>query len=170
MRSTVTLFGRMNSMTKRKQYKRDQLSAQRDSESQVTQPTFAWGGSVSVGVEKSRIFTQADIQEAILKFRELLSRDFEAIQLVLFGSWARNDSQADKDVDVAVLFSGKLAEISEFVDMKLTLASLSYDVLLLTGVRLRPYPIWEAEWLDPEHSCPVDPELVKHVIREGTIL
>ena len=33
---------------------------------------------------------------------------------------------------------------------KLTLADLAFDVLLETGIRVQPLPVWEEEWAHPE--------------------
>ena len=37
-----------------------------------------------------------------------------------------------------------------FVDTKLAMADIAYDVLLETGVHIQPLPIWEDEWEHPE--------------------
>lgn len=54
--------------------------------------------------------------------------------------------------------------------MKLALASVAYGIPLETGVRIRPYPVWETEWLDPEGSRAVDPNLLRCISRDGITL
>jgi predicted nucleotidyltransferase len=80
----------------------------------------------------------------------------------LFGSRARGDFRADSDADVAVLLSGPQVD---FLDTKLDLADVAYDVLLETGVRIQPLPIWDAEWTDPETYS--NPGLLNNISREG---
>ena len=65
----------------------------------------------------------------------------------LFGSRARGDFRADSDADVAILLRGPQGA---FLDTKLDLADIAYDVLLETGIRIQPLPVWEAEWAHPE--------------------
>jgi uncharacterized protein len=55
----------------------------------------------------------------------------------------------DSDADIAVLLCGRHGA---FVDTKLAMADIAYDVLLETGVHIQPLPIWEDEWEHPE-SC-----------------
>jgi antitoxin ChpS len=42
---------------------------------------------------------------------------------------------------------------------------LAYDVLLDTGIRIQPLPIWEDEWEHPEAYS--NPLLLKNIEREG---
>jgi antitoxin ChpS len=65
---------------------------------------------------------------------------------------------------VAVLLRG---EPGEFVDTKLALADLAYEVLLLTGVRIRPFPIWGTQSRNPERFLNPD---VQTITREGITL
>lgn len=37
----------------------------------------------------------------------------------------------------------------QFIATKPALADLAYDVLLNTGIRIPPLPIWEEEWEHP---------------------
>tara|TARA_R110001583_G_scaffold42556_13_gene135421 strand:+ start:521 stop:682 length:162 start_codon:yes stop_codon:yes gene_type:complete len=50
------------------------------------------------------------------------------------------------------------------------MAIVAYDILLMTGVRIRPYPVWEVEWLDPERSQAVDLKLLLTIAQEGIIV
>ncbi len=81
---------------------------------------------------------------------------------ILFGSRARNTNRPDSDADVAVLLHG---EHVKFVDVKLDMADIAYDVLLETGIRIQPFPIWEDEWDHPEAYS--NPRLLHNIEREG---
>ncbi len=81
---------------------------------------------------------------------------------ILFGSRARNTNRPDSDADIAVLLHG---EHGKFVDVKLDMADIAYDVLLETGIRIQPLPIWEDEWDHPEAYS--NPRLLHNIEREG---
>lgn len=83
----------------------------------------------------------------------------------LFGSRARKSHRPDSDADVAVLLHGKPGK---FVATKLAMADLAYDVLLETGIRIQPLPIWEEEWAHPENYS--NPRLLRNIEREGVPL
>lgn len=151
-------------MTERKFYTLSDLVAQCDPDAPVPQEMKDWENATLVGLEQTVMDSQVDIREAVLSFGELASETFNIDQLVLFGSRARGDYRADSDANVAVLLRG---EPGEFVDTKLALADLAYEVLLLTGVRIRPFPIWVTEWRDPERFLNPD---VQTITREGITL
>lgn len=65
-------------------------------------------------------------------------------------------------VDVAVLLHG---EPGSFVATKLAMDDFAYDVLLDTGIRIQPLPIWEEEWAHPERYS--NPRLLYNIEREG---
>jgi antitoxin ChpS len=81
---------------------------------------------------------------------------------ILFGSHARGHYRPDSDVDIAVLLPG---HPGNFLDTKLALADIAYDVLLETGIRIQPLPIWEDEWQHPETYS--NPRLLHNIDREG---
>jgi len=80
----------------------------------------------------------------------------------LFGSRARGDFRADSDADVALLLRGPQ---EAFLDTKLDLADIAYDILLETGIRIQPLPVWEVEWAHPETYS--NPGLLGNISREG---
>lgn len=84
---------------------------------------------------------------------------------MLFGSQARHTAHPGSDTDVAILLTG---EPGNFVDTKLAMADIAYDVLLESGIRIQPLPIWEQEWAHPEQYS--NPELLKNIEREGISL
>lgn len=53
----------------------------------------------------------------------------------------------------------------KFIATKLAMADLVYDVLLETGIRIQPLPIWEEEWEHPETYS--NPRLLHIIEREG---
>ena len=86
--------------------------------------------------------------------------DFAAA--ILFGSRARRSHNAESDADVAILLAGTPGE---FVPTKLEFDDLAYEVLLDTGVRIQPLPVWQSEWEYPESYS--SPHLLKNIAREG---
>lgn len=63
---------------------------------------------------------------------------YDMFGAILFGSRARKSHRPDSDADVAVLLHG----LGNFVDTKLDMDDLAFDVLLETGIRIQPLPIW----------------------------
>lgn len=84
---------------------------------------------------------------------------------MLFGSRARGAFRPDSDADVALLLDGPTGR---FAETKLALADIAYEVLLETGIRIQPLPVWEAEWEHPE-TYP-NPRLLQNIEREGIAL
>ena len=106
-----------------------------------------------------------DTRRATKSFLERTSADFDVIGAFLFGSRARRSFYPDSDADVAVLLSGATGP---FVQTKLAMADIAYDVLLETGIRIQAFPIWEEEWKHPE--CYSNPRLLENIAREGVTL
>jgi antitoxin ChpS len=78
------------------------------------------------------------------------------------GSRARNTHRTDSDADVVVLLRGSPGK---FFATKLAMDDLAYDVLLNTGIRIQPLPVWESEWSQPENYS--NPWLLKNIANEG---
>ena len=108
----------------------------------------------------------ADIDEktaiATRAFVEKVASQYDLAGAILFGSRARKSHRTDSDADVAVLLRGRPGK---FVATKLAMADIAYDVLLETGIRIQPLPIWEAEWEHPEAYS--NPSLLHNIDREG---
>ncbi|SET95472.1 antitoxin ChpS [Marinobacter segnicrescens] len=152
-------------MSQRKRYNLTDLVAQCDSAAPIPDELKDWDQAPSVGLEQTTMDGQVDISDVILQFRERLADDYDVIQLILFGSRARGDHHFESDVDVAVILPG---EPGDFVETKLDMAGRAFDVLVQTGVRIQPFPIWEAEWWAPtKHS---NPDLLANIKREGLII
>ena len=102
---------------------------------------------------------------AVREFARRLAGRYPVQRVILFGSRARGTQRADSDADVAVLLSGVRRS---FIDTKLEMVDIAYDVLLDTGLHIQPLPIWEHEWEHPEsHS---NPRLLQNIEREGITL
>ena len=95
-------------------------------------------------------------------FIEKVASRYDLAGAILFGSRARKSHRTDSDADVAVLLHG---HPGKFVATKLAMADLAYDVLLETGIRIQPFPIWEEEWEHPESYS--NPRLLHNIDREG---
>ena len=86
-------------------------------------------------------------------------------QAILFGSRARGTAHAESDADVAVILSGPAGH---FVHTKMAMNDIAYDILLDTGIRIQPLPVWEAEWAHPDRYS--NPHLLRNIAREGITL
>lgn len=106
--------------------------------------------------------TDAATSAALRTFMQKVSVRADFAGAVLFGSRARRSHRPDSDADVAVLLKGATGE---FVQTKLELDDLAYEVLLDTGIRIQPLPVWQSEWEHPELYS--NPHLLKNIVREG---
>ena len=104
-------------------------------------------------------------ETAVRAFIKKVTSRYDFAGAILFGSRARNVFRPDSDADVAVLLHG---HAGKFVATKLAMADLAYEVLLDTGVRIQPLPIWEDEWARPDLYS--NPRLLENIAREGVRL
>ncbi len=95
-------------------------------------------------------------------FVERVSTQYPINGAILFGSRARGGYRPDSDADIAVLLRGHRGK---FVDTKLAMADIAYDVLLDTGIHIQPLPIWEDDWEHPELYS--NPGLLQNISRDG---
>lgn len=98
-------------------------------------------------------------------FVQRVAERYDFSSAFLFGSRARNEHRTDSDADVAVLLRGVPGR---FVGTKLDMDDIAYEVLLETGIRVQPLPIWEQEWLHPEKYS--NPPLLQNIARDGVLL
>jgi antitoxin ChpS len=96
-------------------------------------------------------------------FWEKLDQHFEVSRVFLFGSRARNTHTDESDADIAIILRGG---VGKFIETKFAMDDLAYEVLLDTGIRIQPFPIWQEEWDHPEASS--NPRLI-HTIKEDGI-
>ena len=101
-------------------------------------------------------------EQAIRFFVRQVAGQYDLVGAILFGSRARKSHRPDSDADIAVLLHGRAGK---FVATKLAMADIAYDVLLDTGIRIQPLPIWEDEWAHPETYS--NPSLLHNIGREG---
>lgn len=110
--------------------------------------------------------SSSDIDTETLKatraFMVAVANRYDLVGAILFGSRARRSHRPDSDADVAVLLHG---QPGQFVATKLDMDDLAYDVLLDTGIRIQPLPIWEEEWDHPEAYS--NPRLLYNIDRDG---
>lgn len=111
------------------------------------------------------ITLDADTERAARLFLQKIAGQYDMVGAILFGSRARRTHQADSDADVAVLLRG---EHMRFLTTKLAMADIAYDVLLETGIRVQPLPVWEDEWLHPEKYF--NPRLLANIAKDGVRL
>jgi antitoxin ChpS len=104
-------------------------------------------------------------REAAGIFIERARKTFPIHSALLFGSRARNEGRNDSDADLAIFLSGDPAS---FVQTKLALADIAYDVLLEKGVLVQPLPIWDEEWRRPELYP--NPQLLANIKRDGVAI
>jgi predicted nucleotidyltransferase len=83
-------------------------------------------------------------------------------QAILFGSRARGTAHDESDADVAVILKGAPGH---FIHTKMAMNDIAYEILLETGIRIQPLPVWEGEWADPEHYS--NSHLLHNIAREG---
>jgi antitoxin ChpS len=102
---------------------------------------------------------------AVHAFLDRLADAYTVTGATLFGSRARGDFQPDSDADVAVRLAGSP---NRFVEIKLAMADIAYDVLLETGIRIQPLPVWDEEWAHPDTYS--NPRLLENIAREGIAL
>jgi predicted nucleotidyltransferase len=86
-------------------------------------------------------------------------------QAILFGSRARGTAHDESDADVAIILKG---QPGHFVKTKMAMNDIAYDILLDTGIRIQPMPVWEAEWAHPEQYS--NPMLLHNIALEGISL
>ena len=106
-----------------------------------------------------------DVLSAARDFARRVALNWPLRSALLFGSQARGSAHIGSDTDVAVLLEGTPGD---FIATKLALDDVAYDVLLDSGVRIQPLPIWEGEWAHPERYS--NPRLLENIAREGLAL
>ena len=99
---------------------------------------------------------------ALQAFVQKISQRSDFSSAILFGSRARHSNNAESDADVAVLLNGFP---EKFILTKFEMDDLAYEVLLETGIRIQPLPIWQTEWEHPENYS--NPHLLQNIAREG---
>ena len=91
-----------------------------------------------------------------------LSGSYDVLQAIMFGSRARGDHRPDSDLDLAIVLNGQRGD---FIDTKLDMAGIAFDVMLETGVLVQPFPMWDGDLAHPERFR--NPTLIRKIAEEG---
>ena len=98
-------------------------------------------------------------------FAARVAIEYPTQRAILFGSRARGTAHAESDADVAVILKG---QPGHFIKTKMAMNDIAYDILLDTGIRIQPLPVWEGEWANPENYS--NPHLLRNISAEGITL
>ena len=91
-----------------------------------------------------------------------LSGTYDVAQAVIFGSRARGDHRPDSDLDLAIVLNG---DRRDFIDTKLDMAGIAFDVLMETGILVQPFPLWDGDLAHPERFT--NPALIRTIAKDG---
>lgn len=103
--------------------------------------------------------------KTVASFLDRVASVYPMRNAILFGSRARGQFQPDSDADVAVLLTGNHGQ---FMQTKLAMADMAFDVLLDTGIRIEALPVWEDEWANPDAYR--NPHLLRNIERDGVLV
>ena len=101
-------------------------------------------------------------ERAARLFAERIASHYQLKEALVFGSRARRTHHHGSDADIALLLRGRPGH---FLVTKLAMADVAFDVLLETGIRIQPLPVWEEEWDHPESYS--NPQLLANIARDG---
>ena len=97
-----------------------------------------------------------------LAFLERLRGTYDVAQVIMFGSRARGDHGPDSDLDLAIILNGQRRE---FMDIKLDMAGIAFDVMMETGVLVQAFPMWNDDLSHPERFT--NPSLIQNIVADG---
>ena len=98
-------------------------------------------------------------------FLSKISSSYDVADIIVFGSRIRGDNRPDSDLDLAVVLNGGR---KDFLDTKLDMANIAFDVLLETGLLIQPLPLWKDDILHPDQFP--NPALIRNISNEGAKL
>jgi predicted nucleotidyltransferase len=78
------------------------------------------------------------------------------------GSRARGDHRSDSDLDLAVVLNRRRGD---FIDAKLDMAGIAFDVLMETGILAQPFPMRDDDLAHPERFT--NPALIRNITKDG---
>jgi len=104
-----------------------------------------------------------EIRTALSSFADLVKHAYgdEFVELVLFGSQARDKAREDSDIDVGVV----LRTVDDRRAVRDRLAELAYDVLLESGEDIQAVAISQDQWESPETFS--NPSLIQAMKQDG---
>jgi predicted nucleotidyltransferase len=100
-----------------------------------------------------------------LAFLQKLRCAYDVAELIMFGSRARGDHRPDSDLDLAVVLKGQRGD---FIETKLNMAGIAFDVLMETGMLVQPLPLWDGDLAHPERFT--NPTLIRNISSDGVRL
>jgi predicted nucleotidyltransferase len=101
-------------------------------------------------------------ENAVRRFLDLISKHYDMVGAIVYGSRARGDYREDSDADVAVLL-GKVNV--RFWDILMDMSDTACGVLRETGILISPLPIRTEDWEHPENYS--NPDLLHNIAVEG---
>lgn len=107
----------------------------------------------------------AETLKATSAFVKRVVEAYPTQRAILFGSRARGTAHDESDADVAIILKGRHGH---FIKTKMAMNDIAYDILLDTGIRIQPLPVWEDEWAHPERYS--NPHLLRNIAQEGIAL
>jgi antitoxin ChpS len=105
---------------------------------------------------------QARAHRVAAVFLEKLGNRYDVAETVMFGSRARGEHKPDSDLDLAIVLNGQRRD---FIDTKLEMAGLAFDVFLETGILVQPFPLWDGDLAHPERFA--NPSLIQNIANDG---
>jgi antitoxin ChpS len=105
---------------------------------------------------------RAEERRAVLAFLEKLRDRYDVAQMIMFGSRARGDQGPDSDLDLAMVLNGRRGD---FIDVKLDMAGIAFDVMMETGVLVQAFPVWDDDLAHPERFS--NPGLIRNIVEDG---
>lgn len=108
---------------------------------------------------------EAEAHRVASVFLGKLGGTYEVAQAIMFGSRARGDHQPDSDLDLAVVLTGQRRD---FIDTKLDMAGIAFDVLLETGVLVQAFPLLDGDLAHPERFA--NPALIQNISKNGIMI
>lgn len=111
---------------------------------------------------QARGLLDSETEAAARRFLGQITDRYEIAGALLYGSRARGTHRPDSDADMAVILRG---EPQRVLPTALEMSDVAYDVLLETGIRISPLPVWLDEWTHPEAHR--NPALLRNIAAEG---
>lgn len=105
---------------------------------------------------------EATALDAASAFVARLSGKYDLSEAIVFGSRARGDHRPDSDLDLAVVLNGGRGD---FLDTKLDMAGIAFDVLLETGILVQAFPLWDGDLAHPGRFR--NPSLILAITSDG---
>jgi len=95
-------------------------------------------------------------------FLRKLSGRYDVAQVIMFGSRARGDHRPDSDLDLTIVLNGRRGD---FLDTKLDMAGIAFDVMMETGLLVQAFPVWDDDLAHPERFS--NPVLIRNIVEDG---